>query len=71
MILEARYEKLYQEYSEDRDYFKQVEPALQEAYASLRWHENAIARYKVKNKELQVRLSCFIPPHWFVADHLS
>jgi len=54
IILEARYEKLYQEYSEDKDYFEQVETALKEAYTSLRWHEDAVAKYKVKNKELQV-----------------
>ncbi|KAG0643716.1 hypothetical protein HOY80DRAFT_321268 [Tuber brumale] len=53
LILEARYEKLYQEYSEDKDYFERVEPALRGAYASLRWHEDAVARYQAKNKELQ------------------
>ncbi|CUS11890.1 unnamed protein product [Tuber aestivum] len=53
IILEARYEKLYQEYSEDKDYLEQVEPALKEVYASLRWHEDAVARYKVKNKVLK------------------
>ncbi|KAG0134062.1 hypothetical protein HOY82DRAFT_555231 [Tuber indicum] len=53
IILESRYEKLYQEYSEDKDYFERVEPALREAYASLRWHDDAVARYKAKNKELQ------------------
>ncbi|PWW77131.1 hypothetical protein C7212DRAFT_357014 [Tuber magnatum] len=53
IILEARYEKLYQEYSEDKDYLEQVEPALKEAYVALRWHEDAVARYKVKNKELR------------------
>lgn len=67
MILDSQYLKLYTEYLEDEKYIEKVEAALREAYASLRWHKDALARYKAKNQGLQVYtlLKAIAGPHLF------